>query len=185
MNFESPPAALLLRRSEPEPRAVLEDWLSERGRRIQECLPLIGYGYGDGGGDGVDGGDGDDGGYGDGGYGDGGYGKPNLKASSESDMRPGLKIISTPSGYYPYVLVGWLRRVEGDEWEVVGARVIKRFGQSQALASLATKGPATDTQLLDAATEPEPIHRLQITRAIACDAKSWAKEVPRPKGWEE
>jgi hypothetical protein len=99
-------------------------------------------------------------------------------------MRDGLTIISIPSGYYPYVLVGWVRRVTGDEYDVHGARVIKRFGRNNALATLAAKGPLT-AELLPAAEIPERVHRLLVTRAIPCAVAPWAKECPRPKGWEE
>ncbi len=100
-------------------------------------------------------------------------------------MRPGLKIVSLPGGYYPYVLVGWLRRVGGDEWEIVGARVVRRFGQNQALAGLAEKGPAKDTELLVASKKPESLHRLLIGRSIPCEPDKWAKECPKPKDWAE
>ena len=99
-------------------------------------------------------------------------------------MRNGLKIFSLPGGYYPFVLVGWLRRVEGDEYEVLSGRVIRRFGQSQALSSLAQKGPAKDTELL-AASPTETVHRLLIGRCIPCEPSAWAKECPKPEGWRD
>lgn len=99
-------------------------------------------------------------------------------------MKNGLRIVSIPGGYYPYVLVGWLRRLQGDDWEISGARVIRRFGARQSLAGLASKGPARDTQLLEASAQPEDLHRLLINRSIRCDEAAWAKECPRPEGWE-
>jgi hypothetical protein len=87
-------------------------------------------------------------------------------------------------------MVGWLRRVSGDEWEMVGARIFSRFGESQALASLAAKGPYKEsgkqpTKLLEASVQPEQIHRLAIGRCIPCDVKAWAEACPKPKGWVE
>jgi len=139
------------------------------------------YGGGDGGDGGGDGGDdGDDGG---GSYGGGDGGEPIPFTKQETrDMKNGLKIFSVPGGYYPFVLVGWLRRVEGDEYEVLGGRVVRRFGQSQALSSLAQKGPAKDTELL-AASPTETVHRLLIGRCIPCEPSEWVKECPKPKGW--
>ncbi len=205
-------AKLLQHRSEPDARAVLEDWCLTYGHDVRDMIraPSIygddgdGDGYGDGDGDGGYGGDGyggyggdGDGGYGGaggdgyGGYGDGdgdGYGdggKYTFKRL-ETDVREGLTIVTLPSGgSYPYVLVGWLRRVQGDEYELAGARCIKRFGQDQALASLAENGPwkpttSAGTKLLDAATQPELVHRLHIGRAIPCNKKAWAKWCPKP-----
>ena len=62
-----------------------------------------------------------------------------------------LCIVSIPSGYYPYVLIGWAHRVEGLEWEIVGARVIRRFGRDVAITTLAHEGPQRGTELLPAA----------------------------------
>lgn len=139
-----PPEELLLHRSEPEARAVLEDWHLTVGSRLVLGGPQMRI---DGGG---------------GGYGDG--------------------------GYYPYVLVGWVRRVAGDEYDVVGARCVRRFGESQALAGLAARGPLRErekqpTDLLEPAALPERIHRLLVRRCLPCDEKAWAKDCPRPEGW--
>ena len=100
-------------------------------------------------------------------------------------MRDGLKIIVQPDGYYPYVTVGWIRRVQGDEYESVGARVLRRFGSKQALARLAAEGPASDTELLVAAEIPEEVHRLGVSRSIPCNEAKWAEHCPKPKDWIE
>jgi len=146
-----------------------------------------GGGYGSYGGDGYDGDGwllcGGSDGYG-GGDGGGDHGRIPFTKKETHDMRNGLKIFSLPGGYYPFVLVGWLRRVEGDEYEVLGGRVIRRFGQSQALSSLAQKGPAKDTELL-AASPTETVHRLLIGRCIPCEPSAWAKECPKPKEWRD
>ena len=127
------------------------------------------------------------GGYGDGGYGDGddGDGGGGYQKSETRQMNEGLKILTYPSGgYYPYVFVGWLRRVGGDDYELVGARIIRRFGRDGALVNLAEKGPQSDTQLLDAAKHPEPVHRLLMGRVIQANAGAWKKECPKPKDWK-
>jgi hypothetical protein len=146
-------------------------------------------GYGDGGGGYGDGGYGyDDGGYGDGGggYGDGGDKLfPGAVFSKGQPVNHGLYIVSVPSGgYYPYTIVGWVRRVEGDEWEAVGARIIRRYGPSVSLTTLAEKGPQEGTELLPASHLPRPVHRLHMGLPLKCDVKAWAKDCPKPKGWK-
>ena len=104
-------------------------------------------------------------------------------------MKPGLYIIVVPSGYNPFVLIGWLRRVEdpaepyGDEYEMLGGRVIRRFGPNVELGVLARKGPQAGTELLRA-TKRESYHRLSWGRSIDADIVAWAKDCPRPEGWE-
>ena len=201
--------------SDPNDRAVLEDQLLERGGRYPPLPPYTksgdGYGYGDGGdgdgygdggggdgdGDGYDGygggggGDGDAGyGYDGDGYGDGGGG--GIKKHNHSIrkgipvMREGLNIIVSPGGYSPYVRIGWCRRVEGDEWLIIGARIIRRFGRNQQLVNLAANGPVVgkdqgeNTDMLDAATEASPIHRLHAIRCEPANEKAWAKVCPKP-----
>ena len=194
--------------SDPDARAVAEDALLERGGRYPPLPPYTKIGgYGDGG----DGGYGDgNGGYGDGGYGNGygndGYGNDGYGGYGYGDgdgdikkhnhlirkgipvMREGLNIIVSPGGYSPYVRIGWCRRVDGDEWIMIGARIIRRFGRNQQLVNLAAKGPVANktvagdnTDLLDAATEASPIHRLHAIRCEPANEKAWAKACPKPK----
>jgi len=214
MPYHEPPIELLINRGDPEYRLVLEDWYLTQGAIFLIEEPGgdgdgygdgggDGYGDGDGGGDGYGGygygdgyGDGDGYGYGDGygdgdgdgyggdGYGDGGHKIPKLNRE-EIDVRDGLKIVSLPSGAYAYILVGWLRRIVGDEYELIGSRCIRRFGRNRSLAELAKHGPYEDTQLLEAAVEPEELHRLLIRRALPCNEKAWTKECPRPVDWKE
>ncbi len=138
---------------------------------------------GDGGdGDGGDGGGGDGGGGGYGGGGDGG-GDGGGGLTQEDEMQNGLAIVTTPGGSYPYVRVGWLRHREGDWWDFLGARVIKRFGQGNAtLAGLAQSGPVRGTELL-AASPVEHVHALHAIRVIPAVEKAWATECPKPEGW--
>jgi len=179
--------------ADPDARAVAEDALLERGGRYPPLPPYTksgdgGDGCGDGGGDG-------DGGYG---YGDsdgdgGGYGAGDGKEHNHlirkgiPVMREGLNIIVSPGGYSPYVRIAWCRRVEGDEWIMIGARIIRRFGRNQQLVNLAAKGPVVgkatseNTDLLDAATEASPIHRLHAIRCEPANEKAWARACPKPK----
>ena len=101
-----------------------------------------------------------------------------------NEMRDGLAIVVVAGGWRALTRVGWLRRVEGDEWELVGARSVRTVGRYVPLAELATIGPVKDVSLQQEAAEPEPIHRLLMRRVLYCDVAKWAKEVPRPKGWE-
>lgn len=185
-----------LRWSDPDERAVAEDALLEAGRPRPPLPPysggngdgyggftLDGDGYGDGG-YGGSGGDGDGGGGDGGGYGgSGGCATNSIKENAE--MRHGLAIVCSPAGYGPYVRIGWCRRVDGDEWEIVNARVVRRFGTGGELAKLAVDGPLTDTQLLSAAATPSPIHRLHAIRYEAASESAWAEHCPRPHGWTD
>ena len=157
-----------------------------------------GYGNGDGGGYGNGGyGNGDDGsGYGDGGgfggngFGDGGNGfggngsgygnSSGYKQKRDVKlMKNGLYILSIPSGYYPYVLIGWVH-VDGLNLHVYNGRIIRRFGNMQALANIAKNGPANDTQLLDP-SEQEEIWRPCVSRAIKASVNNWEKHCPKPQ----
>jgi hypothetical protein len=101
-------------------------------------------------------------------------------------MTDGLKIIRVPGGRYgyPVTLVGWMRRVAGDEWEIVGARVMIRTGAPRAsgLARAASHGPEQHYTLSESADGPEELHRLLIKRVWPCIREAWERECPRP-GW--
>ncbi len=101
-------------------------------------------------------------------------------------MHDGLKIITLPGGYYGRSItrVGWLRRVGGDEWELLGGRTIvrtesPRVGGLEILASSGPKG----YKLGEASKTVEHIHRLIIRRSIVADPKVWNKDCPQPKDW--
>jgi hypothetical protein len=74
----------------------------------------------------------------------------------------------------------------GDEFEILGARIMIRAGQARAggLAEAAAKGPAKHYTLTDAATKPEELHLL-IQRTLPCDEKAWAKHCPKPVDWKD
>ena len=106
-------------------------------------------------------------------------------------MRSGLTIVTVPAGgAYGYALIGWLRRDDGDEWEMTGARIIKRYGTARSIAELAAAGPIESTKLLPASKFPLYLHRLHMGRPEIVDPAVWTfeaageKSVPRPVGWE-
>jgi uncharacterized protein (TIGR02996 family) len=133
-----------------------------------------GYGGGDGGGGGGGGGGGDGGGCG------GGDGGGDVYFSRGFAMvDDGLYIICSPGGYYPYVRIGWCRRVDGFI-EMLNCRVIRRFGTGAQLAKLAKEGPVSTTQLLEA-SDVEWVSIPSASRIIRCDAKAWKTECPKPK----
>lgn len=103
-------------------------------------------------------------------------------------MREGLVVIQVLGTYRRVTRVGWARRVEGDEWELVGARTIwRRYGNSQpvAIGRLAAEGLPDGHQLLEADDVkcPELLHRFSARRVFVANAEKWAKHCPRPKGW--
>ena len=105
-------------------------------------------------------------------------------------MRNGLKIIAYLPGRYGYGLtrVGWLRRVNGDEYELLGARTIWRAKgnfQMGGLNKLAAEGLGKDYEASDADTMPEELHRLLIRRSLSANEEAWAEHCPRPKDWTE
>ena len=104
-------------------------------------------------------------------------------------MRDGLVLVQFPGGYYRNVTrVGWLRRVEGDEFELFGAVTVWRESGSfdpAGLEKLAAGGLGKGYR----ASEPSPVaelaHRLTVRRVLRADEKAWARTCPKPKGWEE
>lgn len=104
-------------------------------------------------------------------------------------MRPGLKIITLPGAYYGYAVtrVGWLRRVSGDEFELVGACTIARTGQQrlEGINKLASDGPGKGYQVSAADEGPEEVHRLLVRRCVPANEKAWREHCPKPKGWVE
>lgn len=102
------------------------------------------------------------------------------------DVTNGLKVIQVPGRWgYSVTRVGWLRRVSGDEWELLpGSRTIVRTGQLRTLDSLASQGPGEDHRLSDPSGGTEEIHRLIIRRSLPADEAAWMAHCPRPASWE-
>lgn len=105
------------------------------------------------------------------------------------DMTNGIKLISLPGGYYGRLInrIGWLRRVNGDEWELLGGRTIYRvngIADVGAMEILAEKGLGENHKLSEVTSTIEEIHRLIIRRSRIANEIAWAKDCPRPDGWE-
>jgi len=104
----------------------------------------------------------------------------------EPDMRNGLKLIQVPGRYgYSVTRVGWMRRVSGDEFELVNARTVTRTGDLRSLASLAQDGPKRDHRLSDMDEGVEEVHRLVIRRSRPASEASWLKHCPKPDDWRD
>ena len=100
-----------------------------------------------------------------------------------AEMREGLVLLQLPGRYWAVTRIGWARRVEGDEWELLGARTIVRTGQAEPLDKLASRGIGTTHRLNDASEAPELFHRLLVRRCLVANEKAWAKNCPRPADW--
>ena len=101
----------------------------------------------------------------------------------ELDVKEGLKIIQMPGRYYYKVTkVGWLKRIAGDEYELIGACTVVRTSGTRHLDELASDGPKKDHRVFKPSKAPEDIHRLSILRCLQADSESWP-ECPRPKDW--
>jgi len=101
-------------------------------------------------------------------------------------MREGLKIVQVPGRYgYSVTLVGWVRRVQGDEWEMLpGHYTVTRLSGRATLDELAERGPGTDHRLYGPARHPEELHRLLVRRPKPASEKAWP-QCPKPDGWVE
>ncbi len=103
-------------------------------------------------------------------------------------MREGLTVLQVTGAYYGYAvtLVGWLRRVSGDEYEMLPGHVtVLRTGDRDpnGLDKLASEGPGKSYRCSEPSRGPELLHRLLVRRPKPANEKSWAKVVPRPAGW--
>ena len=97
-------------------------------------------------------------------------------------MREGLKLIKLP-GYYGPVRVGWLRRIDGDNYELLaGSVLVIRTNGSRALAELAADGPLKDHKLTDKAGTAHDVNEFRVWQAIDC-GDAWREFVPQPKEW--
>ena len=107
----------------------------------------------------------------------------------EPDMQDGIKVFQIPGTYgsWSVTIVGWIRRVSGDEWEVLpGARTIRRTGSYNlaGLDRLANEGNTGNGYALgDAAIGTESLHRLLIRRCLPANEKAWERDCPRPASW--
>lgn len=105
-------------------------------------------------------------------------------------MREGLNVVQVTGAYYGYAvtLVGWLRRVSGDEWEMLPGHVtVMRTGKRDlsGLDKLASGGLANRYRASEPAKQPESIHRLLVRRVKPANEEAWRSVVPRPTDWAE
>ncbi len=104
-------------------------------------------------------------------------------------MTPGLKILQIQiTNWRAITFVGWLRRVVGDEYELVDARIVTRStGQSASwngVAELAENGPGR-YKMAPRMKTPEQLHRLgNIRRCKPAIESVWASSCPKPDGWD-
>jgi hypothetical protein len=69
-----------------------------------------------------------------------------------------------------WVMVGQLEK-DGDEYLLINASVIRRWGTSEGLGELAMKGPLPNTKL-----EKTPLvkfNKSQLIFTISCDESKW------------
>lgn len=103
-------------------------------------------------------------------------------------MRDGLKVLQLPGRYgYAITLVGWVRRIVGDEYEMLNACVVARRGNYRldGLQRLASDGPKKQYDVTEASKQPEEIHRLMVWRCLPANEKAWAEHSPKPSNWVE
>lgn len=104
-------------------------------------------------------------------------------------MRNGLKVFQVPGRYgYSVTLVGWLRRVAGDEYEAHNVCTVARTGNYRldGLQRLASDGPGKKGyDVTKPSKMPEEIHRLLIRRSLPASVEAWAEHSPRPANWSE
>lgn len=103
------------------------------------------------------------------------------------DMEPGLYLMQIPITNRAITIVGWLRRIHGDEYELApGARIVTRLHGSPSwdgIAKLAENGPGDSYKLYDPMKTSEPLHRLIMRRPKPCIESAWIAHVPRPGDW--
>ena len=88
-------------------------------------------------------------------------------SSCDTLVDGGIRIVILQRGW---VMVGHYYQ-KGSECYLENCSVIRRWGTSQGLGELATKGPLTDTKL-----EPTPrtsFHELTVIATIECEKSKW------------
>lgn len=71
-----------------------------------------------------------------------------------------------------WVMVGRYSQ-KGDECQLEGAKVVRRWGTTRGLGELATGGPVDGKTVLDPAPTVR-FHALTVVASIACEASKWA-----------
>ncbi len=105
------------------------------------------------------------------------------------DMFNGIKLVAFSGGYYgrSIVRVGWMRRIQGDEWELIGGRVVTRKGAADrgALDRISVHGPGKTHLLSKQSDSSEPVHRLVPRRILNCNIDAWIDHCPKPSDWSD
>lgn len=101
-------------------------------------------------------------------------------------MREGLMLVQVPGRYgYSVTRVGWFKRVQGDEWELLAGSVsTRRTSGTRNLDELAADGPMSDHFVSKPFKSVEPVHRLVLRRALYANVEAWPM-VKKPKGWTD
>lgn len=103
--------------------------------------------------------------------------------AKEIEMREGLVLLKLP-GYYGPVRVGWLRRLEGDNYELLpGSVLVVRTSGNRKLAEIAAAGPKSDHRCEDRAETSMDVNEFRVWQCWQANEKAWAAECPHPTGW--
>lgn len=98
-------------------------------------------------------------------------------------MREGLMLLKLP-GYYGPVRVGWLKRISGDNYELLpGSVLLVRTKGTRKLAELAAKGPLDDHKCEDRAETSLDVNEFRVWQPWQCNEEAWKEHCPRPKDW--
>jgi hypothetical protein len=107
-----------------------------------------------------------------------------LNLSGGQHMKEGLYVWSQPSGGVVVLRIGWIRRVEGDEYEAQHMVTPKRNGDySVMLADLAIDGPTKKWDYTRPLPRPSPLNRFHIFGPVSLEPSQWSEICPKPKGW--
>lgn len=103
-------------------------------------------------------------------------------------MRNCLMVVQVPGLYYRVTMIGWVRRIKGDEYDILpGARTIirNRNASPRTIASLASAGPQDDHTLSTPSDGVEFAHRFGLFRPTPANHEAWIAHCPMPTDWNE
>jgi hypothetical protein len=111
---------------------------------------------------------------------------PPLNFSGGKHLNPGLYFYQQQSGNLAVLRVGWVRRVEGDEYEVLNLVTPLRDGDYTTLfADVANKGPPKKWRFSEPVWAASPTNRFHILGPLPLKPEQWKDICPKPKGWVE
>ena len=100
-------------------------------------------------------------------------------------MKNGLYLFTQPSGGVTVIRIGWIKRLEGDEYEVLNSVTPKRAGDYETMWSdVAIDGPPKKWSFTRPIPGGCPITRWQILGPVPLQESQWTKLCPKPKDWE-